>query len=338
MQQYINTTLEDTEEIIRSYAKPKWLYPVGSVQPAHLDDTVEGLIPFTGPVPPQRVMGTTMPPEVYQMIWQVWGKMFDQIGVSQARAEGGIDPGLSGSGESIRMANQVGDGRFYEANKNYEDWHMAIFEAMCEEARDIAEDNPEYASAYRGKAMVEVIKFSDVDPGRDRYYMATLPESNLSSLPAEREAQLTDRFNSGIITADEYRELSGFPDLAAEDELANAAEELTEKLVSRFLEAPDAQAPDVFVYPEPEWPLQSMSQRMQFAEIRARLDDAPEENVRLLRQWIKLAGDLLSRAATAGGGAPPAAPAAQSMTPGTPPPTPPNALVPGGAMPAPKAG
>lgn len=332
MQQYINTSLEDTEEVIHGYAKPKWTAAVGSVNPSHLDDDVDGVVYFNGPVPPQRVQGTSMPPEVYQMIWQVWGKMFDQIGVSQARAEGGIDPGLSGSGESIRMANQVGDGRFYQANKNYQNWQMEIFKSMCDEARDIAEENPDYASAYRGKRKVEIVKFSDVDPGRDKFFLQTLPESNLSSLPAEREAQLTERFNSGIISAAEYRELSGFPDIEAEDDLANAPEELTEKLVTRFLEAEDPEDPELMIYPEAEWPLAAMSQRMQFAEIHARLDGAPEGNVRLLRQWIMLADDVQKKAAAAGA-TPPGGPA--PLTPGAPPPTPAPALQPGAAMPAP---
>lgn len=331
MQQYLNTTLEDAEESQHAHAKPKWAYPVGSVNPAHLDDSLEGMIPFSGPTPPIRINGANLDPQAYAMIWQVWGKMFEQIGVSQARASGSIDPGLSGSGESIRMSNQVGDGRFYEANKNFEDWHMGIFRAMVDEARDIAEDNPEYASAYRGKSVVEIVKFKDVDPGRDRYFVATLPESNLSSLPAEREAQLTERFNSGIINADEYRQLSGFPDIEAEDDLANSADELTEKLVTRFLEADDPDAPDVMVYPEAEWPLAGMSQRMQFAEIRARLDNAPEGNVRLLREWIRLADDLIRKSQQPA----PAATGAAPLTPGAPPPAPPPAMVPGAAMPAP---
>lgn len=337
-QQYIYTTLQDIEDAQQAHAKPKWVYQDGSVNPGHLDDSLEGVIPFRGPLPPQRVNGMALESQTYQFLLKAWANAFDMIGVSQARASGDIDPGLSGSGESIRMANQVGDGRFYMANKNFQNWNMAIFDAMVEEARDIAEDHEDYASAYRNKTSVEIVRFRDVDPGRDKYYIATLPESNLSSLPAEREAQLTERYNSNIITADEYRELSGFPDIKAEDELANAPLTLTDKLISRFLEG-DPDDPDLFIYPEAEWPLQMMIQRFQYALMLSRVDDVDDQNRQLLRKWIQYADRLMrGSGGSSPGGAPPGAPGAPTAgaAPAQPNAVPPPAMQVGRAMPPPK--
>lgn len=331
-QQHINTTLLDIEECLHLYAKPKWMVPAGSVIPSHLDDDLDSIIQFQGQVPPTVYSPKAMPDEQYTFLWQIWQKCFDQIGVSQARSEGETAPGLSGSGASIRAWNDVGDGRFYDANNNYEDWHMRIFAAMVDEAREIAEDNPDYASTWRGKKYVEIVKFRDVDPGKDKYFMQTFPESRLSSFPAQRLAQIQELFNSGIISPKEFRALADFPDLEAEDSLANAPKELSDQIISKFLEAEDPDAPEVMVYPESEWPIADIKVRMQYALVRAELDEVPEGNLRLFRNFLRLC-DAPELSPPPPGQAPPGAPS--GMVPGAPPAAPPPALMPGQAMPAP---
>lgn len=331
-QQHINTTLLDIEECLHLYAKPKWMVPAGSVIPSHLDDDLDSIIQFQGQVPPTVYAPKAMPDEQYTFLWQIWQKCFDQIGVSQARSEGETAPGLSGSGASIRAWNDVGDGRFYDANNNFEDWHMRIFSAMVDEARDIAEDVPDYASTWRGKQYVEIVRFRDVDPGEDQYFMQTFPESRLSSFPAQRLAQIQELFNSGIISAKEFRALAEFPDLEAEDNLANAPKELADKITAQFLEADDPDAPDVMVYPESEWPLADIKVRLQYALVRAELDKAPEGNLRLFRNFLRLCDAPELNPSPAAPGAPPGA---GSMTPGAPPAGPAPALLPGQGMPAP---
>lgn len=334
-QQHINTTLLDIEECLHLYAKPKWMVPAGSVIPGHLDDDLNSIIQFAGQVPPTVYSPKAMPDEQYAFLWQIWQKCFDQVGISQARAEGETAPGLSGSGASIRAWNDVGDGRFYDAQNNFEDWHMRIFAAMVEEAREIAEDDPSYASAYRGKKYVEIVRFRDVDPGEDKYFLQTFPESRLSSFPAQRLAQIQELFNSGIISAKEFRALAEFPDLEAEDNLANAPKEIADKLISKFLEAEDPDEPDVFVYPDPDWPLAEIKVRMQYAEVRAYLDGAPEGNLRLFRDFLRLCDAPQLNPANGNGAPAPAGSTPAGMVPGGPPPAPPPALVPGQAMPAP---
>jgi hypothetical protein len=317
LQVHINTTLLDYEECVRLYGKPKWMYQAGTVDPNFLDDEVDTAIPYHGQVPPTVY---SPPPGLHEManaIWPFWQKGFEQIGVSNSRSQGEVPEGLSGSGASIRAWNDVEDGRTYEAATNCEDWHMQLAEEQIEIARDVAEVRHDYSTVLRGKTTVQIVKFKDVDPGQDNYYLRVFPISRLSTAPAQRLAQIQELFNAGLIDKEQFRELLNFPDLEAEENLMNAPRELAEKLISKFLEADDPDAEDVFEYPEAEWPLAQLKVRFQYAEVRARLDCAPEGNVRLLRLFMSLCDKEMAKA-TQPAAAPPGPPGAGP--PGAPPP------------------
>lgn len=315
-QQHINTTLLDIEECLHLYGHPRWMASAGSVIKDHLDDDIDSITEFTGQIAPVVYSPQVMPAEQYAFLWQIWQKCFDQIGISQARSEGETAPGLSGSGASIRAWNDVGDGRFFEASEAFQDFHLQIADRMIDEARDIAEVRADYSSAYRGKSYVQIVTFADVDPGKDKYYLKTYPESRLSKSPAQRLAQIQELFNAKVISSAEFRELLEFPDLDSDDSFVNSARQLAEKLIDRFLEAEDPDEADIFVYPEPDWPLEDFRVRFQYAELRARLDNAPEGNARLLRLFVKICDQLLAKAAAPAapaGGAPPGSPGGLPM-------------------------
>jgi len=313
IQTHINQTLLDCEECLHLYGKPKWIMAAGSVPKNILDDDVDSIIEFTGTMPPTTYTPTVMPAEQYAFLWQCWQKGFDIIGTSQARSEGETPEGLSGSGASIRAWNDVEDGRLYKPSEGFENWHLQIFDRMIDLAREIAEERPDYASAFRGKKYVQVVSFRDVDPGKDKYYLARFPESRLSKSPAMRLAQLNEMLQMGTIGQDEFRELLDFPDLESDDNLMTAPRRLARMLIDRFLEAPEPEAEGVFLYPDPAWPLAMISQLMTVGLAFAQLDGAPEGNLRLMRQFLQLADQLKAKAA------PPALPAGP---PGAPPPGP----------------
>lgn len=346
LQTYINQALLDIEECQHMYGKPHWMVPRGAMpDTSALDDDIGSIVLYDGMQPPTVYTPTVMPPEVYSMLSTAWQRGFDLIGVSQSRGEGEAAPGLSGSGASIRAWNEVGDGRMYKPSSNYESMHLQVFDRMVDLARDIAKEKPDYASGYRGKKYVSIVKFADVDPGKNRYYIAKYPESRLSKNPAQRFAQLQEMFNAKVIQPDEFRELLEFPDIEADDNLMLAPRRIARMLVDRFLEADDPTADGVMMYPQPEWPLDTIMQFMALAYANATTDEAPEGNLQLFRQFSTLVDALKKRMAGPDPNAPP--PAAGPPPPGALPagPPPPNApipqqfkpgtLAPNGAPPAP---
>ena len=333
IQTHINTSLLDIEECLQLYGKPKWMYPVGSIDKNFLSDEVDDAIPFQGQIPPTVYSPSVMPAEVYAFLWQCWQKGFEMFGITTERAGGSIPAGLSGSGASIREWNDVEDGRHYEPSDNFEEWHMQLSEELLDVARSVAEDRkgaklPAYTTVVRGRTTVQLIDFNEVALPKESCYASMFPVSRLATAPAQRLAQLQELFNAGRIDGDTFNDLLDFPDLESEENLTNAPRELTKKLIERFLDADDPEDPEVFVYPEPEWPLAQMRIRMQYAEVRARLDGAPEGNCQLLRQFIKACDVALAPPPAMG---PPGMPPGAVGPPGGPPPAPtppgPQALV-----------
>jgi hypothetical protein len=327
MHTHINQSLFDHEEVSHLYGKPKLLYPAGSIDPNHWSDEVDEMIPFNGPTPPIVYAGQIMPADFYGQLWTVWQKCFEQIGMTAEAGKGSSEAGIDASGAAVRARADTRDGRMFRASENFQDWHMQIAELMIDEARDIAKEKSSYATAWRGKTSAVIVKFRDVDPGRDRYFIQTWPESRLSKDPSARFAQLQERFNSGLITPAEFRELEDLPDLEAEDNLLNAPRQLAEKLIERFLEADDPSNPDVMTYPESDWPLHDtpmgpgIMTRLQLAKVRASLDGCPYENIALITQFLSLCDAVLAKAAAAAApppGAPGAGPPGGGI-PGAPP-------------------
>jgi hypothetical protein len=300
MQVFINRTVTDAEDCMQLFGKPRMLAKVGSVQKEFLSDDHEDIVEWSGDVEPHVVVNSPFPPELWSSVWMTWSKGFEQIGMNEQTAKAALPEGLSGSGASIRAWDDVQSGRLYEASLNREDWHMKLAELAVDEARDIAKERPDFASAYRGKKYVQIVRFRDVDPGKDRFYFKAWPESRLSKAPAQRLAQLQELFNSQIIGPDEFRELLAFPDLDDEDNLVNAPRELAEKLIEQMLDAKDVDDPDLLMYPEPEWPLEGprgIMTRIQYAIVRARLDGAPDKNVMLMQQFLRLCDAVLAKKA-----------------------------------------
>jgi hypothetical protein len=319
LQMSINQDLIDAEDAIRLVARPKWFVPEGANVPdAHLDDDIASIIRYAGGTPPTvGTPGMVLPPEFYSFLWAKWQKGFELIGLSQQASTGEVDHGVSGSGASIRASTDIRDGRFFEAQKKRETWHMTVADRAFDIARRIAKKNPKYASTYQAKTYIEVVNFADVDMQRDQYRLRVLPISSLSSNPAQRLAQVKELYADGAIDVETYRGLLDYPDLESEQNLLNSPRALAEKLIERFLEADDPDEDDVYIAPDPNWPLEKMKVRFLYAICSAQLDGAPDENVALLDQWVSAADALLAdKAAQAAAMAPPPSPMGAPPMPG----------------------
>jgi hypothetical protein len=143
--------------------------------------------------------------------------------------------------------------------------------------------------------------------------MKVYPTSQLATAPAQRIDQLQDLLDRGAIDMPTFRQLLDFPDLESEMTRLNAGRELAEKLIERFLDAEDPNDENVFISPEPGWPLVEMKPIFLMAATQAELDGAPEENVELLRRFNTAIDDLLNPPA------PPGPPPGEMPPPGGPP-------------------
>lgn len=293
----INEIMLAYEEAMIFFARPKWMVPRGSgVERAHLDDRIASVVEFDGPVAPvMYVPNAVMPGDVMQVLQMVWSRGFEQTGTNQILASGQIPQGLK-SGEAIERYNDTGAARGVESMKLYEQSHVDLAELLIESGRAIAEKNPKFASVYQGKKQIELVYFNKVDPGRDRFKLKVAPTSALASTPSAKLEQLDMLFQRGLIDKQTYRVLLDWPDLDKDNALANAPYEVVDKILSDIYDADEGKAIEVAMdarnAPDPNWPLDFMRARVQFACAQAFIDGAPQETLDAMNQY----GDLLDAA------------------------------------------
>lgn len=341
LQLFVNQGMEDFQDAMGIFARPKWLSPrQGNIEKAHLDDDIGTIIEFDAPYEPKPWVPPSLSQDGVAFVWQIWEKADEIIGISSYKSSG-LVPNNVKSGKAAEVLNDTQDGRFLVSSRLFEAWCMEIIELAIDRARVIAEHREDYATRYSHGTYVELVSFKDVDMKRDQYMLKCYPASSLAQTPAARYDQLQDMFDRGLIDMPTFRHLLGFPDLEGEMKLLNAPYELADKLIERYLDADDPDDPKVYMAPEPAWPLQTLYERFLYASVHAIEDGAPEANVALLRRFMSQVEDTAKKIGlqlpgmTAPGAGPnnTAAPAPQpgmgpppAPMPGGPPPGPPGAV------------
>lgn len=328
MQQNINEVMLAWEESIVFFSRPKWMVPRGGgVERAHLDDRIGSIVEFDGPVAPVMwVPNATMPSDTIQFLEMQWNRGFEQPGISSLFAGGQVPQGLK-SGEAIRRYNDTGAARAVEALKLQEQFVTDLANLCIEAGREIAKENPKYCSQYDGKRTTELVYFKEIDPGdRDRFKLKVFPTNQLTGTLSDKIEQLDllANHNPPLIDEHTYRLLLDWTDMDQENSLANAPYEIMDAILSEAFDAEDPASVllDAKNTPDPDWPLEWMKARCQFAKARAFLDGAPSDLLDAMSSYIDLIGLTLAKAT------PPAAPAA----PAGPTPLPPMGapIAPGG--------
>lgn len=285
LQLFLNQAMEDFQDAMGIFARPKWMAPrQGNIEKAHLDDDIGTILEYDHPFKPEAYVPPSLPQDGVAFAWQIWEKADEIIGISSYRSAG-LVPNNVKSGKAMEVMNDTQDGRFLVSSRLFEAWCMEIVELAIEKARVISKHRKNYAVRYSHGTYVQMVDFKDVDMKRDQYMLKCYPASALANTPGSRYDQLQDMFDRGLIDMPTFRHLLGFPDLEGEMRLLNAPYELADKLIERYLDADDPDDPDVYMAPEPAWPLQILYERFLYAETDAAENGAPDGNIGLLRRF-----------------------------------------------------
>lgn len=345
LQLFLNQGMEDFQDSMGIYARPKWLSPrQGNVEKAHLDDDIGTIIEYDAPYEPKAWVPQSLPVDGVQFVWQVWDKAAEIVGISQYKTAGLVPQNVK-SGKAAEVLNDTQDGRFLVSSRLFEAWCMEIVDLAISKARVISQHRPDYATQYSHRKYVQLVTFKDIDMERYRYALKCYPASSFANTPSARYDQLSDAFDRGLIDMATFRNQLGMPDLEGEFARLNAPQELADWLIERYLDADDPDAPDVYIAPEPSWPLQVLYERFLYAETGEVSEGCPDANMALLRRFRTQLEDVARKAgiqlpgmpppgqapaanlpaATAGGAPPPAAamggppPGPAGPPPGAPP-------------------
>lgn len=313
IQYEINFTAYRVQQSHRRMGGSHWLVEQGAkVSIEQLNNGIATIVRYAGTAPvPQNVQ--PVHPDTYAYLLSLIPKAYEMSGVSQLSAQSQKPAGLD-SGAALREFNDAETERFVVFAKEFENFHVEIARQMLDLGRELAEINPDYAVQSRGKRFTKRLKFLEVALPEDDFVMQCFPTAMLSKTPAGRMAQVSELAKAGWISPQQAKRLLDFPDLEQVADLENASHELVEELIERMLYE------GLYEEPEPYMDIVDALSTCTNAYLRAKIDNCPDANRRMLRQFIDALKALLDAQAPANDVAPP--------MPGAAPP-------PGGPMPPP---
>ena len=273
---------------------------------SHFDNMIGTILEYAGDVAPQYVVPQLVQPEIYSHLQSMISMGYQLPGVSQMQASGMKAPGVN-SGRAMRTEQNINTERFENIDQVYQQFFIDISRITIAVQKQIAEAGFNTEVKVPGKRFIEKIKWSEVTLDDDDFCMQIYPVSKLPNDPEGRLSTIQEIAQAGWIDAATARRLMDFPDLDAEENLANAQRDYLGKILDIITENGKQ------MLPEPDDDL-VMAKKLVMEYISlGKLNELQEDRLEMLRTFNQEIDRLTSMAQAAqqpqqGPGTPPAQP------------------------------
>lgn len=279
---------------------------------SHFDNMIGTILEYAGDTAPQYVVPQLVQPEIYQHLQSMVGMGYQLPGVSQMSASGMKTPGVN-SGRAMRTEQDINTDRFQTIGQGYEQFlGVDLAKITVAVARKAYKENKNISTKVPGARFIEKINWKEVDMDNDEYVLQVYPVSKLPNDPAGRLETVQDMAQAGFIDPATARRLLDFPDLEAEENLANAQLDYLHKILDDIVES------GTFVAPDPFDNLQVARKLAMEYYSQGKLNDLEEEKLELLRRFMQTIDTLQTAALPQQPPAPMAPPANPTATPISP--------------------
>lgn len=264
---------------------------------------------------PEYLSSSFIPQEYFMHLQTLKNQAFEQAGISQLSASAKKPSGLD-SGRALREFNDIESERFMVIGQQYQQMFLDAAKISISIAKDIYEDTGKYAVDMPGKKFIKTIDWSDIDLEDDEYTMKMFPVSSLPNDPAGRLQTIQEYMQAGILSIRQGRRLLDFPDLEAEEDLANAAEDYLHRTFEKMVDEGE------YTPPDPLDDLQLSRELCLEYYAQGKTLELEEEKLELLRRWLDQVGILEAKVAA------PQAPPGGNMPQAVPQPPPVSPMLP----------
>lgn len=274
----INENALKLQERFRLCGSKRTFYEEGSVVEGDLQSNEAEVIIGIRKGAQMPVENTPKPIAEAENVWldANINRYFELSGVSQMSASARKEPGVT-AGIAIRTLNDMQSARFALKAKAYENAYIDLTDQFIYCAREAAEAGDDMVLRYDNE-----IKWSEVEVPEDTFNITIAPTSSLPNDPAGRMQMTQELYSAGIIGVESFKQLLGWPDLEKEMNLQTAQTRWLEKVIDNILDNPeDYEPPDAHIIDKPR-ALMQVSQ----AYFDGLYDDAPEESLAMLRQYM----------------------------------------------------
>lgn len=265
---------------------------------SHLTNTPWTLMEYTGTAPIFATVAA-ISPEYFTQLDRMYAKAFEIAGISQLFAQNKLPGGLE-SGRAISAYKDNESERFQDVGKSWSEFQVDISEKQIILAKRLDRMTPGGYSvlAENKDRTLSRIKWKDVDLDRDAYIIQAYPTSYLPKNPAYRidaVAQLSEVFPP---LRPYLPGLLEYPDLEAVLKRLTAPTDYIEMITDRMLYDDAKTQEDLDDLYEPPDAFVDFQQALEITRgklLRARIDNAPEERMQLLVQYMTDIQDLIQQ-------------------------------------------
>ena len=276
----INRTLISIQRSLYLGGTHKIFVKAGSkVIKSHFDNMIGTILEYAGDTMPQYVTPQLVQAEIYNHLESMKQSAYQLVGVSQLSASNLKPQGID-SGRALRAVDDVQVQRQQPVAQGYEQFYVDLAKISISVARKTYEKQGKLAVKVPGKRFIEEINWKDVNLEDDEFALQIYPVSKLPNDPEGRLATVQEMMQSGLVTPEAGRRLLDYPDLEAEESLANSSLDYLNKILDDIVE--DGK----FTAPEPFDDLKLARKLALEFYARGKLTQLAEDRLELLRQFI----------------------------------------------------
>lgn len=257
---------------------------------AEISNTLRGaLVHYTG-TPPQFHVHDVITNQVIQWLGDLIQRAYEISGVSQSSAQGQIPSGLTGSGRSQLVYQNIESKRFVSVQRNDEAAVRAAAQQAVELGQEILEQEGKYEVHAPARNWILEIDTKTALQDVGAMQVQSLPASQLPHDLASKVAFAEYLQQIGWASVEEAMEMADMPDTNKFLAMRLSPIKLVEKQLEKMLEQGEA------VTPLPRQNLQISQQLGTFAYNHAVLMGYPEDRIDLLNNWLTTVERMLTPA------------------------------------------
>jgi hypothetical protein len=268
---------------------PRLLVEQGSgIQPHKLTNEIGQVITYRG-TPPMQLEWRAFPTELYNERERNKQACLSNLGLNERMTSGGMPSQFrADSSEAIRELNATDDDRFNDKVQEIEQVYIKVARKIVKAAAKLYRNKKvDRTTVYRSGQLVKQIKWSEVDEVGDKYVLQIAASSTLNMTPSARKDLLSKWADQGKITQGQYHHWVEAPDLERIDELNGASCAHIEYMTDKMLNGD-------WVPPDPHDDLGYGIPQVVKTYLYLRTLDCPEKILRLFRNWLVIAENLVN--------------------------------------------
>lgn len=256
---------------------------------SHFDNMIGTIMEYSGDTPPQYVVPQLVQPEIYAHLENMIQKGYQLPGVSQLSASS-LKPMGVDSGKALRAVDDIQVQRFQTVAQAYEQFFVDLARVTISVARKTYEEHGSLKVNVPGKRFIQTIDWKEVDLEDDEFQLQVYPVSKLPNDPEGRLATIQEMMQAGLMSPEVGKRLLDYPDLDAEENLANSTRDYLHMILDKMVEEGE------FTPPEPFDDLQTARSLALEYYAQGKLNNLAEDKLELLRKFMSQI-DMLTQAA-----------------------------------------